>query len=203
MVISSCLAGINLCRWYSKSQHSLHSSFSMTLPFFHLFLYNFVFFPPKVLLVSPMPNIVSLGHYCVFSDILLQLVLYILITSASLFPLLVYIFCIYQFLKVSLYLSSTPFHLLLLLLLLLLNGRCLISTNGYISFYRYAVNKTPHTSTTFQRILLVCIKKAFCNSLIFVSIPMVFNLFSRALVGAPRAPTIDGTFCHFHIPHFL
>ena len=65
------------------------------------------------------------------------------------------------------------------LLLLLLNGRILISTNGYFSFLRYGVNKTPHTSGTFRRILLVCIKTVVCNSIIFVSIPVVFSLFSR------------------------
>ena len=77
-------------------------------------------------------------------------------------------------------------------LLLLLNGRILISTNGYFSFLRYGVNKTPHTSRTFRRILLVCIKTVVCNSVIFVSIPVVFSLFSRALSGVPRAPTPNG-----------
>ena len=62
-----------------------------------------------------------------------------------------------------------------------------------LHFLRYGVNKTPHTSITFRRILLVCIKTVFCNSVIFVPIPMVFNLFSRALRGVPRAPTANGT----------
>ena len=50
---------------------------------------------------------------------------------------------------------------------------------------RYGINKTPHTSRAFRRILLVCIKTAFHNSVIFVSIPMVFNIFARALAKVP------------------
>ena len=59
---------------------------------------------------------------------------------------------------------------------------------------RYVINKAPHTSITFRRILLVCIKTVFCNSVTFVSIPpMVFNLFSSSLAGVPRAPTTNRT----------
>ena len=60
-------------------------------------------------------------------------------------------------------------------------------------FLRYGVSKAPHTSVTFRRILLVCIKTVFSSSVIFVSIPMVFNLFSSSLAGVPRAPTTNGT----------
>ena len=77
--------------------------------------------------------------------------------------------------------------------LLLLLSLSLISTNRYVSFLRYGVNKTPYSSGTLRRILLVCFKIAFYNSVIFFSIPMVFNLFSRALTGVPRAPTTNGT----------
>ena len=73
--------------------------------------------------------------------------------------------------------------------LLLLNGRILISTKGYVSFLSYGVNKTPHSSRTFRRILLVCVKTVVCNSVIFVSIPVALNLFSRTLPGVTRAPT--------------
>ena len=69
----------------------------------------------------------------------------------------------------------------------------LVSANGFVLFLRYGVNKTPHTSRTFLRILLVSIKTVFCSSVIFVSIPMVVNLFSRALAGVPRAPTTKDT----------
>ena len=55
-------------------------------------------------------------------------------------------------------------------------------------FLRYGFNKTPHTST-FQRILVVCIKTNLCNSVIF----QFFNLFSRALACVPRAPTTNRT----------
>ena len=41
--------------------------------------------------------------------------------------------------------------------ILLLKSRTLSSTNRYDSFLTYGVNKTPHTSATFRRILLVCI----------------------------------------------
>ena len=67
----------------------------------------------------------------------------------------------------------------------------LISTNGYVLYLRYSVNKTPHTSRTFRRFLLVCIKTVFCNSEIFVSISVVFNLFSMDLAGVPRALTTN------------
>ena len=60
-------------------------------------------------------------------------------------------------------------------------------------FLRYGVSKTPHTSITCRSILLVCIKKVFCNSVIFVSILMVLNLFSSSLAGVPRAPVTNGT----------
>ena len=83
--------------------------------------------------------------------------------------------------------------LLPLLLILLFNSRTLISTNGYVLFRRYGVNKILHISKTFQRILQVCIKTVFCNSVIFVSIPMFFNLFSRTLACVPRAPTTKWT----------
>ena len=69
----------------------------------------------------------------------------------------------------------------------------LVSANGFVLFLRYGVNKTPHTSRTFLRILLVSIKTVFCSSVIFASIPMVVNLFSRALAGVPRAPTTKDT----------
>ena len=68
-----------------------------------------------------------------------------------------------------------------------------VSANGFVLFLRYGVNKTPHTSRTFLRILLVSIKTVFCSSVISVSIPMVVNLFSRALAGVPRAPTTKDT----------
>ena len=64
-------------------------------------------------------------------------------------------------------------------------------------FLRYGVNKTPHTSVTFLRILMVCIKTVFCNSVIFVSIPMAFNLFSSGVAVVPRAPTTNGTMVTF------
>ena len=70
--------------------------------------------------------------------------------------------------------------------------RWFLPTN-MLYFLRYGVNKTPHTSITFLRILMVCIKTVFCNSVIFVSIPMAFNLFSSGVVGVPRAPTTNGT----------
>ena len=84
--------------------------------------------------------------------------------------------------------------------LLLLNGCTLIfnDSHGYIPFLRCGVSKTPHSSNTFQRILLVCIKTVFCNSVIFVSIPIVSNLLSKALAGVPRTPTTNGTTFIFH-----
>ena len=81
--------------------------------------------------------------------------------------------------------------LLLLLSLLLLNSRMLISTNGYVLFLRYGVNKAPHISRTFPRILLACIKTVFCNSVIFVSIRIIFSLFSEALARVPRIRTTN------------
>ena len=93
--------------------------------------------------------------------------------------------------------------LLLLLLLLLLNVRTLISTNGYVSCLRYGVNKTPYIPRIVQRILLVCIKTVFCNSVTFVLIPMAFNLFSRASAGIPRAPTTNGTTVTFMFHPFF
>ena len=89
--------------------------------------------------------------------------------------------------------NSSYYSSMVLQIILLLNGRTLISTRGYDSFLIYGVSKTSHSSRTFRRILLVCIKRFFCNSVIFVSIPMVFNLFSRALAGVPRAPTTNRT----------
>ena len=74
-----------------------------------------------------------------------------------------------------------------------MKSRTLISINGFVSFLRYDVNKTPPTSRTFQKILLVCVKRVFCNSVIFVSILMAFNLFSRASACVPRAPVTNGT----------
>ena len=88
------------------------------------------------------------------------------------------------------------FSLLLLLLLLLVlvwNSCTLISTNRYVLFLRYGISKTPHPSITFRKNLLVCIKIVICNSVIFVSIPMVFNPFSRVLAGVPRVPTNNKT----------
>ena len=82
--------------------------------------------------------------------------------------------------------NSSYYSSMVLQIIFLLNGRTLISTRGYDSFLIYGVSKTSHSSRTFRRILLVCIKRFFCNSVIFVSIPMVFNLFSRALAGIPR-----------------
>ena len=93
-------------------------------------------------------------------------------------------------------------ELLLLLWSLLLNDCMLFFTNGYVSLLMYGINKNPHTSRTFQRILLIWIKTVFCNSVIFESVPMVFNLFSRALASVPRAATINGT-THFYIPPLL
>ena len=90
-------------------------------------------------------------------------------------------------------LSLLLLSLLLLLLLLLLNSRTLVFTNRYDFILRCRVNKTPHNSRTFQGILLVGIRTCFFNSAIFVSIPMFFNLFSRALAGVPRALTTNGT----------
>ena len=60
-------------------------------------------------------------------------------------------------------------------------------------FLRYGVNKLHHTSITFWRILLVCIKTIFCNSVIFVSMPVVFNLFFSFSAGVLRTPTTNGT----------
>ena len=74
-----------------------------------------------------------------------------------------------------------------------MTSHTLISTNGYDLFLRYGVSKARHTSRTFWSILLVCIKKVFCNILIFVSIPLSFNLFSRALVGLPTVAATKGT----------
>ena len=74
-----------------------------------------------------------------------------------------------------------------------LNSCTLTSTNRYDLFLTYGVNKTSHTSRTFQRILLVYISTVFCNAVIFVLVPMVFNLFCRALAGVPRAPITNGT----------
>ena len=68
-----------------------------------------------------------------------------------------------------------------------------ISANGYVSFLRYDVNKTPHTSGTFLRILLVCLKTVFFNSVICLSMPLVFNLFSRGLARFRGASVTDGT----------
>ena len=73
----------------------------------------------------------------------------------------------------------------------------LISTNGHVLFLRCGIKKTPHTSRTFWRILLVCIETVFCSSVIFVSVPMIFNLLSRALADAPRTPTTNGTTVSF------
>ena len=42
-VTSGRLADVVLCKSYSKSQHNLHSSFSMAVPLFHLSLYHTVF----------------------------------------------------------------------------------------------------------------------------------------------------------------
>ena len=70
---------------------------------------------------------------------------------------------------------------------------CCFLPTGMLYFLRYSISKTPHTSITFRRILLVCIKTIFYNSVILVSIPMVFNLFSSSLAGVPRAPTTNGT----------
>ena len=88
-------------------------------------------------------------------------------------------------------------------LLLLLNSRSLISTNGYVLFLRYGVNKTHHISRTFRRTLLACIKTVFCNLVIFVFLLMVFNLLSRALAGVPRAPTTNGTTATFMFHTFF
>ena len=78
--------------------------------------------------------------------------------------------------------------IIIIIAIIVLNSRTLISTNKYVLFLRYGVKKTPHFSRTFRRNLLVCIETVFCNSVIFVSIPMVFNLFSRVLARVPRAP---------------
>ena len=42
-----------------------------------------------------------------------------------------------------------------------------------------------------------------CNSVIFVSIPMVFNLFSRAVADVPRAPVTNGTTVTFTFHTFF
>ena len=46
-------------------------------------------------------------------------------------------------------------------------------------------------------------RQFFCNSVSFVSIPMVFNLFSRALAGVPRAATTKRTTVAFVFHIFI
>ena len=84
-----------------------------------------------------------------------------------------------------------------------MNSRTLTSINRYELFLRYGVNKTSHTSRSFRRILLVCIKTVFCNSVIFVSIPMFFSYFSRALAGVARAPPNNRTTITFILQTFF
>ena len=94
---------------------------------------------------------------------------------------------------------NTYFSSYLLLLLSLLNSRTLTFTVGNVFFFflRYVVNKTPHTSETFQKILLLRIKTVFSDSVSAFQVFFVFSPFSRAFAGLPTAPTTNGATATF------
>ena len=89
--------------------------------------------------------------------------------------------------------------LLMIVTIVKVARRTLFSTNRYVLFLRYGVNKTLHTLRIFWRPLLVCINTVFSN---FCLNTNGFNLFLRALAGVPRVATTS-SYCLFHIPYFL
>ena len=134
----------------------------------------------EMLRITSLFTSLVLCRECAFKCVMLEILFYFQINK------LIHYLC-------DLHVQGFPHNVIIIItviiiVIIVLNSRSLISTNRYVLFLRYGVNKTPHFSRTFRRILLVCIKTVFYNSVIFVSIPMVFSLFSRALAGVPRAP---------------
>ena len=76
--------------------------------------------------------------------------------------------------------------------LLLLSSCRILSMSVEIFFLRFGDNKSPQISRTFLRILAEYKITLFCNSTIFVSIPMSSNLFLNSFGVVPKAPIMIG-----------
>ena len=87
---------------------------------------------------------------------------------------------------------------IIIIIIIIIISRTLISTNGYVIFFEVWCKQDSSHLNNFSEDS-AGMYQAFCNSVIFVSIPMVFNLFFNSLAGVPRAPTTNGTI----ISHFL